>query len=124
MSAFFMSVWMCEYVRTFTNPDGGIVKTIRLILHCIRTFRVTSTSIKYHIQVRFLDIEFDTTRTQLEYRLEAFESRFEYCSNPYFTKVLIHYFTSDGGVRYSGECKGDYHKDGFASATFIYNRTS
>ena len=27
-------------VSTFTNPDGGVVKTNRLILHCIRTFRV------------------------------------------------------------------------------------
>ena len=39
---------------SFTNPDGGVVETNRLILHCIRTlrtgFRVTSTGIKYCIK--------------------------------------------------------------------------
>ena len=43
--------------QTFTSPDGGVVKTNRLILHCIRTFRAGFERIKYCIKGNLNGVE-------------------------------------------------------------------
>ena len=54
-------------IHSFAIPDGGVVETIRLILHCIRTLRTGfepgSIIIKHIQRYAFFDIVFDTSRS-------------------------------------------------------------